>query len=403
MPAIERQESGGGSGGVNSSGSLAPKSPSSALVDNPVTEAIRTVFGAEQNGTRAFMQRTTAAIEGCEGELTAAARAGRLQVESALYGAADARDAMSAQQQRLDDAHGSLEATRAAIQEHAALLEERVRVRRNLDAAMGLVAHTRKLIRTYARVEDVIASGRLHTALHMLRTLEADARTPNAAALLAFMYPRAASLRGEISAIANRILESALTETGALHEAAGRYALTHPGWIPASSSSDLEPKQLLLARSKSLGVPGRGSNREVEPASLKLHLEAPTVQLRPLLQCVQVYGDLGRSDELRTTYRRRRERQMRDAVARLETVSSAEHALDSIAGLIVVEKSIANAGAELMEDGVLVKELWRMAHTRIAAALNVMQKAGNASVPLFAIRSVHASLDSFAHTYALPT
>lgn len=402
MPAIETQESGGGSVGVNSNGSIAPKSPSSPVVDNPVTEAIRTLFGSEQNDVQGFLRRTEAAIDNCEGELTVAARSGRLQIESALYDAVDARDAMGAQQQRLDDAHSSLEATRSAIQEHASLLEERVRVRRNLDASLGLVAHTRKLIRTYARVEDVIASGRLHTALHMLRTLEADARTPDAAALLSYMYPRAASLRGEISAIANRILETALTETGLMHEAAGRYALAHPGWLPSVSSSDLEPKQLLLARSKSLGVPGRGSNREVEPASLKLHLEAPSVHLRPLLQCVQVYNDLGRSDELRTTYRRRRERQMRDAVSRLETVSSAERALDSIAGLIVMEKSIANAGAELMEDGVLVRELWRMAHARISAALNVMQKAGSASVPLFAIRAVHASLDSFAHTYALP-
>lgn len=419
------------------------------LADNHFEAAIQTLFSAKADTPSAdeFVRSTEAAIAECEGELTQAVRHGRLQLEAQLHGVLDARDAVGVHTQRLDDARGAASATHEAVDTRAAQLDERLRVRRNLDAALALVSHTRKLIRTYARIEDVIAARRLHTALHMLDVVDADAAAaaratgapPDAhAALLHQLYPAARRMRDDVATHAQRILHTNLAALDAKHVALGRHALAlaHAQlagaalpsadravalaqplpWTPrveneppkrAPTSLLHEPNSRRPSKSATMHQSAKHGRMPNGVEGRKATREAPTLYIRPLLQCVQVYRDLGRSGELRTEYRSEREKQLRMLLSQMEperTLGSVERAAESVAGFVVAERAImARVGSELIEDVVLVKEFWRMAYTRLMAAVGWLESSDNSKVPLFATRTLRAILDTFAETYGLPT
>lgn len=368
-----------------------------ALGGEHFAAAIRTLFSADGAGADEFVESTEAAIAECESSMTHAVRARRLELEGELHASLDARDAVGAHTQRLEEVLSTAAATHEAVEARAAVLEERLRVRRNLDAALALVSHTRKLIRTYARIEDVIAGRRLHTALHMLDVVDAGvAHAPDSAALLHQLYPSARRMRNDVATHAKRILHTALAALDAKHNAIGVHALSRiatdetDAWMPRVES---EPPYRARSTSDTRG--------DVDTKSLP-----PSLYLRPLLQCVQVYGDLGREAELRTGYRSEREKQLTAILANIDSdrsILAVGKATQDVAGFLIAEQTVAvTVGNELCEDAALVKESWRMAHTRLISAIAWLEESDRIMVPLFAAKSMRSVLNSFAEVYALP-
>lgn len=403
---------------------------SGGIGDEPLSEAIRTLFSTSRSGdfcvdnTAEFLSRVEGAIHSCECDLTSAARSGRSGMEAALSRGNSVRDSVGAHSVHLGDSRKNLADVRERAESCADLLEERMRIRTNLDDALVLVANTRKLVRTYARVEDVLAERRLHTALNMLHAIEKnDSKSPDAAKLLAYIYQRAGRLKKEVGYQAGILFKEAMK---APHSEVGRYALKHiktPGWTPTITSSvisttsgtkhssNTEPISLNALNDAASSADYVNSTEEIDFST------PPKLYLRPLLQCVQIYEDLGRSAELQTEYRTEREKQLRcvldsindnngnnntegsnsnsETPTTLQNIMQLEKALEGVAGIIVVEKTIAPYAPDLLENSVLMKELWRMAHSRL-------MKAVARSGQLASGNNVKRTIDAFAKAYSLP-
>lgn len=421
--------------------SPAPPSSTTAPTSTHFSDAVRTLFQSDGASSSDFLDSIASQIQTCEGKITQVCRQSRLEVEGDLHGVIDAGEAIGGHLHAVEGARGAADAIHSQVSDQAGLLEERVHTRENLDAALTLVSQTRKFIRTYARIEDVIASRRLHTALKMLDRVDEEvaalysARDADASRdILALLYPRASRLRDDIGSHARRILLAHLAESEACAGPVGKFALARvaaavaarrapggdalvgktPAWTPgvAVEGTQMRP---VRAMSERRGRFARAqSDVGQQPSSLKgttgriEHIEPPRLYLRPLLQCVQVYADLGLFPELCGEYRRVREAQLKGLLGRHEpegTVAAVEKTVETLAGFFVVERAVGMCvGIELLEDAVIVKEFWRMAYASVSSSLeSVESNAGEKKVAVGEkVNKLRRLLDNFAETYGFP-
>lgn len=400
------------------------------------SDAVRTLFHPDGPSASDFLSSIASQIQTTETQITHVCRQSRLETEGDLHGVLDAGEAIGGHLHAVEGARGAADAIHSSVSDQACLLEERVRTRENLDAALTLVSQTRKFIRTYARIEDVIASRRLHTALKMLDRVDEEvavlysARDADASRdILKLLYPRAGRLRDDIGNHARRVLLTHLAASDAAAGGVGRFALARvaaaaaakgapgggsltgsvPAWTPsvAVDGPQLRPIRALSERRRRFAR--AQSDVSHQPSSLKgtsgriETVEPPKLYLRPLLQCVQVYADLGMFPELCGEYRREREKQLKNLLGRHEpegTIGAVEKTVEMLAGFFVIERAVGMCvGIELLEDAVVVKEFWRMGYASVGAAMEAIEGEGRGGEKVGKLRGL---LDSFAEIYGFP-
>lgn len=326
--------------------------------------ALQTVFRADGD-TTAFLAETTERIQERERAMLATCSRNRLRIDDNVYELLESRDAVSERSLELKDATREAADVSDAVEDAAKALEERMRIRKNLEAALAVAGQTRKLTRLYARIEDIVDARQLHTALGMLSILDEETRCMQTGSVLRELVPDGTRLRRHITMQARRALQTWLNSVQHAHAVLGKYALHRvlapaaararprvgaggtsvvtddakvPGrpWTPtltaqapstaASERMQSSRKLFLSARgmprmsdamptgtvSASMSrvavganVRGRDDFGDVGPQT-----EPPMLYLRPLLQSALVYHELGLLSELRADYRRERQNQL---------------------------------------------------------------------------------------------
>lgn len=188
--------------------------------------ALRTAFSHDAD-PELFISRATDQIRQVQGTIIETCSKNRIRVDDNLYALLEARDAIAEQNTELDKSAATAANITNGVNHAVDRLNEKINVRRNLDAALAIAAQTRKLTRMYARIEDTIDSRRLYTALRMLRALEEELRSIKPGTVLLELIPDTHRLRAQITMHSRKAFHSWLTTVRKFHLALGEYALNH--------------------------------------------------------------------------------------------------------------------------------------------------------------------------------
>lgn len=251
----------------------APSSPKTEQVN--LLNALKTSFSKDSDSD-AFLARAAEEIKQAEDAIIEICTKNRLRTDDNLYALLESRDAIAEQTSDIEKSTRTAAEVTSAVNNAVARLVAKIRVRNNLDAALAIAAHTRKLTRMYARIEDTIDSRRLYTAYRMLKALEEETRCVTPGAILHQLVPDTLRLRAQITLQTRKAFHSWLTTIHKFEPLIGEYALHH-------ASAESRSQQLMLESPRS-------NDSYILPASSTLPTQQPS--LMPLLRLRRPWSPL---------------------------------------------------------------------------------------------------------------
>lgn len=186
--------------------------------------ALHTVY-SKHGDPEAYVSQANQTISQIEHDIIETCSKNRIRIDDNLYALLESRDTIAEHNLDLDSALDSASRITHTVDHAVNNLSNKMRVRQNLDAALAIAAQTRKLTRMYARIEDIIDSRRLYTALRMLKVLEEETRCVKPGTVLQQLVPDCHRLRSTIVLHARKAFHSWLAAVRKSETALGAYAL----------------------------------------------------------------------------------------------------------------------------------------------------------------------------------
>ncbi|CAN8067915.1 unnamed protein product [Agarophyton chilense] len=332
--------------------------------------AVRTAF-SKNSDPEMFLARASDQIREMETSIVETCAKNRIRTDENLYSLLETRDAISEQSTELKNAKQSAAEITISVNEAHRELLEKVQIRKNLDSALAIASQTRRIVRMFARTEDIIDAQRLYTAFCMLKMLEDDIKSIRKGTVIEELIPDTQKLRTKIMMQAHKATHNWLSMVRKFEHALGEYALYHAGaqtvacncfletcrvssggdrhilpylpplagpgglgkpWIPLLTARCIVPVPLSQRgpRGRSLKGPSlirlpllsasNGGSFPIESNSEKRRSwkrfmqeykgEVPSLYLRPLLQSIQVNKGMDLLTDMQGEYRRERSDQL---------------------------------------------------------------------------------------------
>ncbi|KAI0562459.1 Exocyst complex component EXOC6/Sec15 [Gracilaria domingensis] len=343
---------------------LEPRDSSEDPID--LLNAVRTAF-AKDSDPEMFLARASDQIREVESAIVETCAKNRIRTDDNLYSLLESRDAIAEQSTELKNCKQTAADISVSVNDAQRELHEKIQVRKNLDSALAIAAHTRRIVRMFARTEDIIDAQRLYTAFCMLKTLEDDIRSIRKGTVIEELVPDTQKLRTKITMQARKGVHNWLNAVRKFEHVIGEYALYHARaqavayqcflescrvssaadrhilpylppatgvgawgkpWIPllttrpnpvvpashrrSRTGSFRSPSIIAMpmrSASKGGSLPAENSlekRRSVKPVVEEYRGEIPALYLRPLLQSVQVNKGMDLLTDMQSEYRRER-------------------------------------------------------------------------------------------------
>ncbi|PXF48168.1 hypothetical protein BWQ96_02120 [Gracilariopsis chorda] len=367
-----------------------PQLPSSS--DEPITllNAVRTAF-AKDADPEMFLARASDQIREMEHAIIETCAKNRIRTDDNLYALLESRDAIAEQSAELDKSKQLAADITTSVNDAVRELQEKVRIRKNLDATLVIAAQTRKIVRMYARTEDTIDAQRLYTALRMLRMLEDEMKAIQKGTVIEELIPDTKRLRSKIVVQARKALHGWLSVIRTFEHPLGEYAVYHAAAQAVAHRSFLEscrvstaidrhimpflpaptglgafgkPWTPLLTPKPTASVPvskrssragslravsmisvpslssvqsggtipsesGMDTRRNSKPLIKEFRGEVPKLFLRPLLQSIQVNEGMDLVTDMQSEYRRERLTQLHNIFENAQSYNEDPFAIET--------------------------------------------------------------------------
>lgn len=188
--------------------------------------ALQTVY-SKLADPETYLTQADQAISEVEHAIVDTCSKNRIRIDDNLYALLESRDTIAEYKLDLEASLDSASHINQTVDQAVETLARKMRVRQNLDAALAIVAQTRKFTRMYAHIEDIIDSRRLYTALRMLKVLEEETRCVKPGTVLQQLVPDCHRLRSTIVLHARKAFHSWLAAVRKSEAGLGGYAMYH--------------------------------------------------------------------------------------------------------------------------------------------------------------------------------